>query len=56
MLDLWTYGLKVYYKITSKGEVEWISDELLYKAVRFKMPEFYSFVYSLIKEVERLVY
>ena len=46
----------MHYKIISKGEVEWISDELLYKAVYFKMPKFYSFVYSLVKEVERLVY
>ena len=56
MLDLRTYGLKVHYETTSEGEVEWISDELLYKAVRFKMPEFRSFVYGLVKEVERLVY
>ena len=46
----------MHYKTISKGEVEWIGDELLYKAVRFKMPEFRSFIYSLIKEVERLVY
>jgi hypothetical protein len=46
----------VHYKIISKGEVEWISNKLLYKAVRFKIPKFYSFIYSLIKEVERLVY
>ena len=56
MLDLQTYRLKVHYKTTSKGEVEWIGDELLYKAVRFKIPKFYSFIYGLIKEVERLVY
>jgi len=36
--------------------VEWINDELLYKAVRFAMPEFRSFIYGLIKDVERLVY
>jgi hypothetical protein len=56
MLDLRTYGLKVHYETTSEGEVEWISDELLYKAVRFKMPEFRSFVHGLVEEVERLVY
>ena len=46
----------MHYKTISEGEVEWISDKLLYKAVCFKMPKFRSFVYSLIKEVERLVY
>ena len=56
MLDLRTYGLKVHYEVISEGEVEWINDELLYKAIRFIMPEFRSFIYSLIKDVERLVY
>lgn len=56
MLDLRTYGLKVHYETTSEGEVEWIGDELLCKAVRFKMPEFRSFVHGLVEEVERLVY
>jgi hypothetical protein len=36
--------------------VEWINDELLYKAVRFAMPEFRSFVHGLVEDVERLVY
>jgi hypothetical protein len=56
MLDLRTYGLKVHFKITSEGEVEWINDELLYKAIRFTMPEFRSFAYGLINDVECLVY
>jgi hypothetical protein len=56
MLDLWTYGLKVHFKTISKGKVEWINDELLYKAIRFIMPEFRSFIYSLVNNVERLVY
>ena len=56
MLDLRIYGLKEHYETISKGEVEWIDDELLYKAVRFKMPAFRSFVHGLIKEVERLAY
>ena len=56
MLDLRTYGLRVYYKIINKGKVEWINNELLYKAIYFIMPEFRSFVYSLINNVKRLVY
>jgi superfamily II DNA helicase RecQ len=56
MLDLRTYGLKVHFETTSEGEVEWIDDELLYKAIRFTMPEFRSFVHGLVNDVERLVY
>ena len=56
MLDLRTYGLKVHFESTSEGEVEWINDELLYKAIRFTMPEFRSFVHGLVEDVERLLY
>ena len=56
MLDFWTYGLRVHFKIINKGKVEWINNKLLYKAIRFIIPEFYSFIYSLINNVERLVY
>jgi hypothetical protein len=32
MLDLRTYGLKIHYNTTSRGHVEWVSqDEMLYK-------------------------
>jgi len=50
------YGLKGHYEVTKEGEVEWINNELLYKAVRFIIPEFCSFIYSLIKDVKYLVY
>jgi hypothetical protein len=34
MLDLRTYGLKIYYNTTSRGYVEWMGgDELLYKGL-----------------------
>jgi hypothetical protein len=56
MLDLRTYGLKVHFEIISEGKVEWIDDELLYKAIRFIMPKFRSFAYSLVNNMERLVY
>lgn len=56
MLDLRTYGLKVHFEATIEGEVEWVDDELLYKTIRFTMPEFRSFVHGLVEDVERLVY
>ena len=56
MLDLRTYSLRVHFKTTNEGKVEWIDDELLYKAIRFIIPKFRSFVYSLINNIERLVY
>jgi hypothetical protein len=36
MLDLRTYGLKVHFNTTARGNVEWMGrDELLYKNVHF---------------------
>ena len=46
----------MHFNITSEGKVEWIDDKLLYKAIYFTMLKFYSFIHSLIKDVERLVY
>ncbi|CAN9275154.1 unnamed protein product [Alternaria alternata] len=41
MLDLRTYGLKIYYNTTSRGHVEWVGrDELLYKSLQFSMAQF----------------
>ena len=46
----------MHFEETIKGKVEWIDNKLLYKAIYFIIPKFYSFVYGLIKDVERLVY
>jgi hypothetical protein len=37
MLDLRTYGLKIYYNTTARGHVEWTSDKLLYKELHFSI-------------------
>ena len=56
MLDLRTYSLKLHFKTINKSEVKWINNKLLYKVICFTMPDFYNFVYSLIKDIKYLLY
>ena len=56
MLNLRTYGLKVHFELISKSEVEWINNKLLYKAICFIIPEFRSFIHSLIEDIKHLLY
>jgi hypothetical protein len=55
MLDLRTYGLKIYYNTTVRGHVEWIGDELLYKELHFSMAQFRGIVHRLATESRRLL-
>jgi hypothetical protein len=56
MLDLRTYGLKIYYNTTSRGYVEWTGgDELLYKGLQFNMAQFCGMVHGLASESRRLL-
>ena len=49
MLDLRTYGLKIYYNITIEGYVDWVEDQIVYKQMQFTMSEFRSMVYGLVE-------
>jgi superfamily II DNA helicase RecQ len=56
MLDLRTYGLKVHFNTTARGNVEWMGrDELLYKNVHFTMAQFRSMVHGMQAESKRLL-
>ncbi|CAN9275283.1 unnamed protein product [Alternaria alternata] len=56
MLDLRTYRLKIHYNTTSRGHVEWVSqDELLYKSLQFSMAQFRGIVHGLATESRRLL-
>jgi hypothetical protein len=56
MLDLRTYGLKIHYNTTSRGNIEWIGgDELLYKELHFSMSQFRGMVHGLATESRRLL-
>jgi hypothetical protein len=50
MLDLRTYGLKIYYNTTSRGHVEWTGNKLLYKELHFSIAQFCSIVHRLASE------
>jgi hypothetical protein len=54
MIDLRTYGLKKNYNTTSRGHLEWMGDELLYKELHFIMAQFRSMVHGLANEIRRL--
>jgi hypothetical protein len=56
MLDLRTYGLKIYYNSTARGHVEWVGqDEMLYKDLQFNMAQFRGMVHGLVTESRRLL-
>jgi hypothetical protein len=56
MLDLRTYGEKVHYNTTSAGHVEWNEpDELLYKELKFTVPQFRGMVHGVVGECRRLL-
>ncbi|RYO26416.1 hypothetical protein AA0113_g12493 [Alternaria arborescens] len=56
MLDLRTYGLKVHFNTSARGNVEWMGrDELLYKNVHFTMAQFRSMVHGMQAESKRLL-
>jgi hypothetical protein len=55
MLDLRTYRLKIHYNTTSRGNVEWTGDELLYKELHFSIAQFRGMVHRLTSENWRLL-
>jgi hypothetical protein len=56
MLDLRTYGLKIHYNTTSRGNIEWMAgDMLLYKNLHFTMAQFCSMVHGTHAECRRLL-
>ena len=48
LLDLRTYGLKIYYNSTTTGHVGWMNqDQLLYQQYNFTMGDFRGFIHGL---------
>ena len=39
IIDLRAYGLKIFYRQTAQGNINWAGDTLMYKTVEFRMPE-----------------
>lgn len=49
LLDLRTYGMKVFFNTPAEGHIGWKSgDELLYKQIHFTMGDFRGFVHGLV--------
>jgi hypothetical protein len=56
MMDLRTYGLKIYYNSTARGHAERVGqDEMLYKDLQFNMAQFRGMVHGLATESRRLL-
>jgi hypothetical protein len=52
LLDLRTYGKKVFFNTPSEGHIGWKGeDELLYKQIHFTMGDFRGIVHSLVDRV-----
>jgi hypothetical protein len=55
MLDLRSYGLKVYYNTTTEGYISWIRyDEIIYKDLTFTIGDFRGFVYRLVSSATQI--
>jgi superfamily II DNA helicase RecQ len=55
MLDLRTYGLKIWYNTTSEGHIDWVGDQVLYKEIQFTMAEFRGMVHGLVAATKQLL-
>jgi hypothetical protein len=56
MLDLQTYGLKIYYNTTSPGYVDWNDNKVLtYKGIDIGIGTFCGFVGTLLQQAQKLM-
>jgi superfamily II DNA helicase RecQ len=55
MLDLRTYGMKIYFNTTAEGHIDWHGDTVLYKKIQFSMADFRGMVHDLVAETRRLL-
>jgi hypothetical protein len=56
ILDLRSYGLKIYYNTSTPGYITWIGqDKLLYKDLYFTIGEFRGFIHGLVGETRRIL-
>ena len=55
ILDLRTYGMKIYFNTTADGHIDWDKDTVLYKKIQFSMADFRGMVHGLVAETRRLL-
>jgi RecQ family ATP-dependent DNA helicase len=55
MLDLRTYGMKIFFNTTSSGNVDWDGNILLYKSLQLRVPAFRSMIHGLVDETRRIL-
>ena len=57
MLDLRTYGMKIWFSTTAEGKVDWKDgDTVLYRDLQFKMSDLRGFVHSLVGQARRILH
>jgi hypothetical protein len=57
MLDLRSYGLKIFYNTTAPGHVGWHgADELLYQGLQFTLGDFRGFIHGLVGAAKQLLH
>ena len=55
MLDLRTYGMKIHYRTTVEGTIDWIGDQIVYRNIQFTMPELRSMIHHLVAETKQIL-
>ena len=55
ILDLRTYGMKIYFNTTADGHIDWDGNTVLYKKIQFSMADFRGMVHGLVAEARRLL-
>jgi superfamily II DNA helicase RecQ len=56
MLDLRTYGMKIFFSSTADGHIDWQGDTVLYKKIQFTMADFRGMVHGLVAEAKRILF
>ncbi|KAL8685459.1 MAG: hypothetical protein Q9218_007746, partial [Villophora microphyllina] len=55
ILDTRAYGMKIHYNTTALGDVDWVGEQIRYKAIEFDMDQFRGMVHGLVAQCRDLL-